>query len=31
MIIALIIGFGVCGWGIWWIAKDLRELLDKYI
>lgn len=31
MMILILIGVGLIAWGVWFIAVDLRELLDKYV
>lgn len=31
MIIIVIIALAIIAWGVWFIAADVRALLDKYI
>lgn len=31
MLILILIALAIIAWGVWFIAVDLRELLEKYI
>lgn len=31
MMIVILIALGIIAWGVWIIALDVRELLDKYV